>query len=582
MKITAIQAKNFIGAQDVDVRLTKPVCLFAGPNFSGKSSIQEAVRMALTGESVRVSLKKEYRQLITGGADVGYAVVEHDGDRSAITLPNGAHEQTGKNRPPAVLPYVLDAQRFSSLPDNERRTFLFGLMGLRTDGQGVIPRMVQAGLDSGKIDEIAPHLRAGFEAAHKEAQTKAREAKAAWRAITGETYGSLKAVTWVASKPEVDHNKLTELRIEKADLDKQLEQQLSDLGDMQARAKQAADQAARAAGLRQTASTYARIADKLRVDEAGLAEWEVKVKAEKDKEHPPIPFVAQTFTCPACSASLQHRLADGALIIAEKVPVVEAREPSKLREYERALDLMRKSVDNDRRDLAEADAAAKRLAEIDDEALAAPNSGVIDTARARITEGKSLRDAKDREIRAIEDLERQASAADKKTAAAGEHHFDVAQWEEIAEALSPSGIPGQILSEALGPINDRLALSANLSGWKRINIGADMSIYAAEEGEAPRSYRLLSESEKWRADAMIAESVSFLSGVRLLVLDRVDVLDMAGREDLICWLDDLAVDGAIDTALLFATLKALPANLPQNVEAFWLRDGTINMQKEAA
>lgn len=62
MKITAIKTQNFIGARDVDVKLAKPICLFAGKNFSGKSSLQEAVRMALTGESVRVSLKKEYAQ----------------------------------------------------------------------------------------------------------------------------------------------------------------------------------------------------------------------------------------------------------------------------------------------------------------------------------------------------------------------------------------------------------------------------------------------------------------------------------------------------------------------------------------
>ena len=35
-----------------------------------------------------------------------------------------------------------------------------------------------------------------------------------------------------------------------------------------------------------------------------------------------------------------------------------------------------------------------------------------------------------------------------------------------------------------------------------------------------------------------------------------------GREDLLYWLDGLAEDGEIETALLFATLKALPAALP--------------------
>jgi len=48
MKITRIQAQNVLGLQDVDARLPTPVALFAGRNGSGKSSIQEAVRMAIT------------------------------------------------------------------------------------------------------------------------------------------------------------------------------------------------------------------------------------------------------------------------------------------------------------------------------------------------------------------------------------------------------------------------------------------------------------------------------------------------------------------------------------------------------
>jgi hypothetical protein len=137
MKITAIKTSNFLGARNVDAKLSKPICLFAGKNFSGKSSLQEALRMALTGESVRVSLKKDYRKLVTDGADVGFCVVEHDGQQSAITLPNGAHEHTGPSRPLPLLPFCLDAQRFSLLTKDERRSFLFGLMNLRTDGAAV-------------------------------------------------------------------------------------------------------------------------------------------------------------------------------------------------------------------------------------------------------------------------------------------------------------------------------------------------------------------------------------------------------------------------------------------------------------
>ena len=66
---------------------------------------------------------------------------------------------------------------------------------------------------------------------------------------------------------------------------------------------------------------------------------------------------------------------------------------------------------------------------------------------------------------------------------------------------------------------------------------------------------------------MIAEVVSFISGVRLLVLDRFDVLDMLGRCDLLAWLDVLADNNEIDTALIFGTLKAKPTGLGESTGA---------------
>ena len=155
----------------------------------------------------------------------------------------------------------------------------------------------------------------------------------------------------------------------------------------------------------------------------------------------------------------------------------------------------------------------------------------------------------------------------------------MAQWEAIADALAPNGIPGEMLGEALVPINGRLVDSSSITDWDLVAICADMTITMGDSG---RPYALLSESEKWRADAMIAEAVSHLSGIRLLVLDRVDVLDLAGREDLLYWLDGLAAGGEIETALLFATLKAVPARLPENVAAVWIENGTAGLVREAA
>lgn len=578
MKITAIKTANFLGARDVDLKIAKPICLVAGKNASGKSSLQEAVRMALTGEPARVNLKKDYGRLITEGQTVGYAVVDHDGERSAITLPNGAHEHPGQSRPPAILPFVLDAQRFASLDTNDRRAFLFGLSGLRADGETVSARLLAKGCNAAKVEEISPHLRAGFDAAHKEAQGRARESKAAWRATTGETYGSVKAATWKANKPSHDGDGLRLAREELGRIAGQIEKGIADLAVMQSAAARQAQQSEKISGLRERAARYARIEAKLRKDEAELKEWQAKVEHEARRGGKQMP-TEPTYTCPVCSAKLRHDHANGALVEFTPPPVVSHPDPEKLAEYQKARDLLARSVENDKRDLEAADLAARTLAEIDDaRSDPAPSPEEIEAKKSQLAEARKEQTRLAGVVKALEEDERAAAIADEKTYLARSHHHDVLHWEAIADALAPSGIQGEMLAEALEPINDRLARSANETEWLRVGINADMGISA----DGGRPYALLSESERWRADAMIAEAVSFLSGVRLLVLDRVDVLDLDGRADLLYWMDGLAEDGEIDSALLFATLKALPANLPGNIEAIWIENGIAGKVRSVA
>jgi len=590
MKLTGIKIQNILGASAVDVAINRPVALVAGKNYAGKSSVQEAVRMALTGETVRVSLKKDYGRLVTEGQEVGFAVVEIEDGQAAMTLPGGAHERhsallAANER---ALPMVLDAQRFARLPDQERRAFLFGLMGLSADGPAVRARLEAKGCDAKKIEAIMPILRAGFPAACEDAKAKATAAKGAWRQVTGETYGAKKAIGWKAAKPAYDASALDRNYKAMADVELQIVKATEAVGDLQGYAKRYEEQKGRLSELRDRAGHYARIQDKLNRDEAELKQWQEKVeetraKASGTTEKP------QTFTCPCCGVVLEHRLADGALI-EYKAPEQKADPDAveKLPEYERALALMESSVANGRRDLAAADAAAKALREIEDAGLTDPPDAEAITAAKRLLEDlRQTKTTHQSQIKALEEAARASAAADKKTADAAQHHADVAAWDLIGDALAPDGIPGDMLAEALGPINARIAQSAADTGWMTVTIDQDMSLYTAADTESQgifehRPYALLSESEKWRVDAMIAEAVSHLSGLKLLMLDRFDVLDLQGRADLFAWLDILAANGEIDTCLLFGTLKTLPAELPATVCGHWIEAGVAGKLKAAA
>jgi hypothetical protein len=595
MKLTAINIQNFLGARSVDVQITRPVALFAGGNGSGKSSVQEAVRMALTGESVRVSLKKDYGQLVSDGEKTGSATVytAEDGAYS-IALPSG--KGTCLADPPA-LPYVLDAQRFASLDANARRAFLFSLMGLSASGDAVRQRLTAKGCDPAKVDAIMPLLRAGFDAACKEAQDKARDEKAAWRTITTETYGEKKAEAWEAVAPTFDADVLTELQRRAAITDTALAAANQRLGVLKADRQRHLEATQRLAEMRERAGRCERIAGKLERDEAELKEWEAKVEDTRqraaggrkiglvhDLAHALNEALAMAIPIGNMDDGQRQKLKNANVALAQyqaqhgsigaAAGDIEAQ--ARLPEYEQALHLLQSAVANGKRDLAQADAAAQAVTELEAAAKSAPDEAAVNAAQSELSELAHRQQTLSVSLDQMHERERAAKNAAQRTEKARAAHQAVQQWCAIATALAPNGIPGEMLAEALDPINNRLSQSADATYcWPKAHIEPDMSIWAEHpEGYGfPCSYELLSESEQWRVDAMIAEAISHLSGAKLLVLDRFDVLDIQGRSDLLGWLDILARRGDIDTALIFGTLKSKPEKLLETMEAFWLGEG---------
>jgi hypothetical protein len=604
MKITNIQTSNFLGARAVDVSLTKPVAMFAGKNGAGKSSLQEAIRMALTGEPVRVDLKKEYGAIITDGQESGFVEVVIDGDSFSVVLPSGKGNAVGN----ATLNYVLDAQRFAKLDDNERRSFLFGLMGVKLDGPAVKQRLLDRGCVAAKVEQVAPILRAGFDAAAKEAASKARDAKASWKTATGgETWGKDKSAKWQPAPLPVDAEKavalLENINVKVADADKELAAAQVALGAAEAEQRHLTKAVAERAELAEKAGKVERITKKLALDTAELSEWEKKVEITRAKAGA-VPAKTETgdellrglasvtfdFVALSCvfenvdwPAGLLNRAAVHLTEFRNKhgdlTPTVEQAEPdrdaiAKLPEYEQALALLQSSVANGKRDLEAAQQAAAKLLELDKQAQANID---IETPRAKVVEFTEKRNAWRVDLEKYRGIADQYKRRQAVIEQAAKLHQDVIDWTAIADALAPDGIPSELLAEALGPINDRLHASAGFSEWEQPVIHSDMHITYGL-----RDYRLISESEKWRTDAMIAEAVSFLAGVKLLVLDRFDVLDMKGREDLLYWLDGMAADGEIDTAIIFGTLKGIPALTLDSVATFWIDNGTCGHLKEAA
>lgn len=587
MRITSLTVNNFLGTRDVEVQLTKPITIFAGKNGAGKSGLAEAIRMALVGESVRVSLKKDYSQLVSEGQERGFAEVGIDGTKHVfVTIPDGKSTPAAEYVAPTALPYVLDAQRFAKLPSDERRKFMFGLMGLAAGGAGVKKRLSDKGCDAKHIEAIIPMLRAGFDSACKEAQGKARDFKTEWRAITGETYGEKKAETWAVEAGTYDAEALAKVEKQALDLVSTIAEANQCLGSLQADFKRHTDSAQRLAELKAKSAKQSQIESKLLLDETELTSWETKVEETKrlaanvqrvglihDLARA-LKLVETVNELPTSPALIKYESEFGAVDTVPAQPNAEA--VAKLAEYEKALQLMKNAVVNDKRDLADSVAATKAIAEID--AMGpAPDKAEIEAAKSHLHELTVLHEICIKEVAAIKSVESASAMAAKKTSSARTAHESVSAWIEIADMLAPNGIPSEMLAEAIGPLNSRLAVSSGVAEWAYVTIDKDMQVLASD-----RPYALLSESEQWRVDAMIAEAISHLSGLGVLVLDRFDCLDLKGREDLIAWLDVLATDKEIESALIFGTLKSQPSGLPDTFASFWIEDGVVAQKLQEA
>lgn len=577
MRLTRLKIDNWQAIRHIDIAIERPILGVFGANEAGKSSLVDALRLAFLAEPVRVALKKDFGQLVHEGTKRARIEITTDLEEIIVSIDaagkvTDSHTGPDDDLPPA-LPYVIDAQRFAVKTPDDRRRFLFGLMGVQITTEEISKRLAARGCDQENIEAVAPLLRAGMEATQKEAAQRATLAKGSWKAITSETWGKVKAETWRAPLPSFNGDDAAELTgLDKAigDLEAELADANKRLGIAEHSDEQTKKREATLAHLRETAKRFAYHADLVKRAEKDLAETQANLKDALRKAGSK-PLEAKTqLPCPECGAILMDS-EDGESLVVWKAPEAVAYDPeaaARVPLEQKAVKTYEAVLARHKSDLDQADQAAKQLKAIEDmtpEAVTNPDPirETVKTLQADIA-AKRKRQG---ELKAAHDA---LSAAGERTKKAKAYHADVLAWSAIAEALAPDGIPGELLAEALKPINDRLAQSASDTGWKRVRIGADMGITC--DG---REYRLESESAQWRADAQIAEAVSFLSAVKLLVLDRMDVLDLPGRSEALGWLDLLAAEGDIDSAIVLGTLKSLPPELPETFQAVWLERGEV-------
>lgn len=575
MRIESIYVENFQGLRHANLTLSAPITMVCGLNGAGKSSLKEAVGLAL-GEAARISLKKDWGKLVTEGEKKAQIIIGHDGVASSITLPNGKADRTdvvGQE----YLPYVLNTDAFARLDDKARRALLFALTKSSGKPTVVVEKLVARGADAAKVEMIKPLLLSGFNAAMEQAKTYTSESRGAWKGLTGEVYGSDKAEGWMVTipaldegTPEVSQEDLIQAQAEHANAVEEIGKGDQHLGGLRAKREASDNMAARKTEIEDVFLQLFRRQTKLDTTNTGLEEWKVKITEAQQKldAH----SGESSCDCPGCGVKLKV-VGKGIELFKGKTADLNKQAAAKLglQQANDAYNLLLRTQTNDLKAVAESEQAGRDL-----DAMVATTGGIITDAMIQrvvdaIQDQRNVRDAAAAKVEAMRERIDLIANAEKKAAQAAQaaqHHEDVKAWTLIAAALAPDGIPGEILAGALEPINNSLARLSPIAGWPVVSIGADMAITAAG-----RLYTLLSESERWRCDALIGLAIALASDLRLVVLDRFDVLITEARSQLFALLRALAKSGEIETAIICGSLKEKPAKTPPEINAVWIEKG---------
>jgi hypothetical protein len=576
VKIPKIEISNVLALHRADIEITTPVLMVLGNNEAGKSSLRDAISMALLGDPSRLKVKnkKDLVQLMHEGEKKGrVSLLDGEDLIGEYKLPGGEHSApTIKGA--EYLQHVINPAMTASLPDKELRTMLFQLTRCKASPEITAGLLLKRGARPGLVDEVKPMLRAGFPAASKDAAERATQAKGSFRELTGDNWGSVQSEGWEQVIPDapgmedVSSEAIDEVIASHGKVTAEIEKGVGYIAGLEAKIEQAANFYTRRDELTEAFELLERAKTKLATDEATLAELEEQFGVTKqqltDMQAGVVPVA-----CPCCNELLRingQTLEPFAGIKADTKATSDlALQVTKARG---AIDMLKRTISNDIAAVTTAENAGKDLAALEAQGCPEVKDGAMQKAQDKLTECRLLADKLRAKVEAMKQRQELIDGAEETTAKAKQHHEDVLAWDLIAKALAPDGIPAEILGTALKPVNDSLAILSRLSGWKKVQISTDMEITA--DG---RIYGLMSESAKWRIDTLLALMIAQISELKFVVLDRFDVLDMEGRGQLINMLLDLADMGSIEQAIICGTLKAPLSGMPDEVGQVWVENG---------
>ena len=521
-----LKVRNVLGVRKADLPL-EGLMLIAGMNAAGKSSLLQAAAAAFRGTAdIRGNTtKKGAAALLTEGAENGSTTLDDGRSQVRVSFPGGQVEQSGRPKDYGS-DLGLGIARFVDVDAKNRLPMFVNLFKARPV-EADLDRWLRANPGVVGKEDIGNVITAtwemvdqeGWDIALRHAAEFGTKTKGRWEQVTGARFGSVVAANWFPPSLLAD-DEYTEEGAENA-----VSVAQSRLDDILAFSAIGAAEYTRLNGL----------VESLEVQRADVAAFNVaydKASAELEdlsQQRGGIakPDVDTTQPCPWCTKRVL--VFNGKLSKPSKT-LLSAAEVDELGKRSRQLDEKIVIAKGDVTKIGQNRAAAMAKVSAGEEA----EKRLAELADQPTVSEKDENDARDHLLA----MQRRRDAV-KALFKSRSIFTEWQQNEVIVSALKPDGVRKDVVQRRLADINNNLAELSSLADTQNVPflpVALDDDLEPTYGG---RIYRLLSESEQWRANLVLATLFCQREDAAALLVDRFDVLVAPARPGVLKMLSTL-------------------------------------------
>lgn len=556
--MTAVKIQAVLGVDFAEIDLSK-IALIAGHNASGKSSVVEATRAALTRDPMIRGITKKAAgdSVVKRGATKGSVALGDGENWVRVAWPAASVEEKGPDVPRSSR-VAAGVETISGMTVKERQAFLHALLRAEPDEEMFVAALTQNGIaEDGAKKAWALLQEKGWDVFHGLRVEAGRRLKGQWEEVTVENYGVNKASAWTPTGYDPTRADLGE------------DDWLNLIAKIRAEVEAEVGRAAVGAAVWEQRHASASKAPVLRLQLEGAtgrhADHEKRLQALATARQNLAPLPGDVATCPHCQKAIVPRVKDPrtGIWLVDKGPETLPSNTN-LRELQQQHGSIEQEIQTQRAGLQAALIEVNRLkqecaAAATDEVWISENEAPADDG-----EGEALIAARER-LR----QEQVAHAAWKAKTRAAEIGKSIEANAVLIAALAPDGLRRKRASEVIGTWV-RECVDPVCKAWDMAPISFDENMAILCDG-AP--YSLLAESEKYRVDAALQIATALQDGSYAIVLDRADVLLPSLRNKM------FSILAGLDRPAMVAMAARDRDKVPQLADhgigvSYWMASGT--------